>query len=74
MGTLAVCTGDWVVDGAGVLSCTGSVFAQSAPVAWSMTQAEVAEVLTAVLVLFAVAFGIRTLVRFLLASSAGRGS
>jgi len=74
VGTLAVCTGEWVVDGGGVLSCSGSIYAQAAPVGWSMTQAEVGEVLSAVFVLFAIAFGIRTLVRFLLASGAGRGN
>jgi len=70
---LAVCSTEWVVDGAGALTCTGALYNQSAPVGWSMTQTEVGEVLQAVLVLFAIAFGIRTLVRFL-GIGAGRGN
>jgi len=70
---LAVCSTEWVVDGAGSVSCTGSLYNQAAPVGWSMTQAEVGDVLQAVLLLFCLAFGVRTLVRFLDIGS-GRGN
>lgn len=73
MAVLAVCSAEWVIDGAGVLTCTGALYNQAAPVGWSMTQAEVGEVLQAVLLLFALAFGVRTLVRFLDIGS-GRGN
>jgi len=70
---LPVCSTEWVVDGAGALTCTGALYNQSAPVGWSMSQSEVADVLSAVFLLFALAFGVRTLVRFL-DIGAGRGN
>lgn len=74
VGVLAVCSAPWVLDAVtGVATCPGELYQQAAPVAWSMTQADVGDVLTATLGIFAVAFVVRVVVRFVFENNAGRG-
>mgnify|MGYP001304188217 CR=1 FL=1 len=69
---VAVCSDPWQVGGGGEPVCPGTLSSVATPVGWTMDPGDVSDVLTATLVLFAAAFVVRTLVRFVLGSTAGR--
>jgi len=65
---LPVCSVPWAVDGAGAIVCPGVVSSVDAPVGWSLEPADVSQILTATLILFAAVLAVRVVVRLLLQS------
>jgi hypothetical protein len=69
---VAACSVAWTVDTAGAVSCAGDLVQVAAPL-WTMTADDVGSLLSATLLLFAVAFAVRQVVRFVISSYPGRG-